>query len=150
MDGVDTLVLDFPAVLTEIFEGTIKTWNDDKIAKQNQVSLPSDPITVFFRSDESGTTENTAKFLAAAGGWKDEPSKSWTGAGEGKNKSSGVAEAVTSTKTSTAYMEWSYAKDNNLKTAQLDNGKGAVELTADTVGAAASRTESRAPATTWP
>ena len=35
-------------------------------------------------------------------------------------------------------MEWSYAKDNKLPTAQLDNGKGAVELTADSVGKALS------------
>ena len=109
----------------------------EKIASLNsRATLPSDPITVFFRSDESGTTENTAKFLATAGGWKDEPSKSWTGTGEGKNKSSGVAEAVTSTKNSISYMEWSFAKDNNLAMAQLDSGSGAVELTGDAVGMA--------------
>ena len=50
---------------------------------------------MFFRSDESGTTENTTKFLSKAGNgaWKDEPAKAWTGTGEGKNKYSGVAEA---------------------------------------------------------
>jgi phosphate transport system substrate-binding protein len=140
LDGVDKLVLN-GEVLAQIFKGNIKTWNDDKIAKLNSgVTLPSAPITVFFRSDESGTTENTAKFLAAAGNgaWPDEPSKTWTGTGEGKNKSSGVAEAVTSTKNSISYMEWSYAKDNKLSTAQLDNGNGPVELTADAVGKAVS------------
>jgi phosphate transport system substrate-binding protein len=138
LDGVDKLVLD-AEVLSEIFEGQIKTWNDPKIAKLNAgATLPGDPITVFFRSDESGTTENVTKFLAAAGkgAWKDEPAKAWSGTGEGKNKSSGVAEGVTGTKGSISYMEWSYARDNNLKTAQLDNGAGATELTAETVAKA--------------
>jgi phosphate transport system substrate-binding protein len=140
LDGVDKLVLN-AEVLSGIFQGTIKTWNDPKIAKLNAgATLPGDNITVFFRSDESGTTENTTKFLAAAGNgaWKGEPAKTWTGTGEGKNKSSGVAEAVTSTKNSISYMEWSYAKDNKLSTAQLDNGNGPVELTAEAVGKAVS------------
>ena len=140
VDGVDKLVLN-AEVLSQIFEGDIKTWNDPKIAKLNSgVTLPGDAITVFFRSDESGTTENVTKFLKAAGNgaWKDEPAKAWTGTGEGKNKSSGVAEGVTGTKNSISYMEWSYAKDNKLKTAQVDNGAGATELTADTVAKAVS------------
>jgi phosphate transport system substrate-binding protein len=138
IDGVDKLVLN-AEVLSEIFTGSVKTWNDPKIAKLNAgVTLPSAPITVFFRSDESGTTENVTKFLAAAGNgaWTKEPAKAWTGTGEGKNKSSGVAEGVTGTKNSISYMEWSYAKDNSLKTAQLDNGAGATELTAETVAKA--------------
>jgi phosphate transport system substrate-binding protein len=143
VDGVDKLVLN-AKVLAEIFSGAIKTWNDPKIAALNSgVTLPSDTITVFFRSDESGTTENVTKFLKAAGGgaWTHEPAKSWTGTGEGKNKSSGVAEGVTGTKNSISYMEWSYAKDNNLKIAELDNGAGPVALTADAVAEAVSEAE---------
>src|SRR5215207_11105300 len=81
VDGVGKLVLN-AEVLAEIFKGTIKTWNDPKIAKLNSgAELPSANITVFFRSDESGTTENTTKFLSKAGNgaWTDEPSKAWTG-----------------------------------------------------------------------
>jgi phosphate transport system substrate-binding protein len=140
VDGVDKLTMN-AEVLANIFNGSIKTWNDPAIAKINSgVALPGDPITVFFRSDESGTTENATKFLAAAGNkaWTKEPGKAWTGTGEGKNKSSGVAEAVGSTKNSISYMEWSYASDNNLKIAQLDSGSGATELTGDSVGAAVS------------
>jgi phosphate transport system substrate-binding protein len=138
VDGVDKLVLN-AEVLAEIFNGSIKNWNDPKIAKLNSgAKLPDAPITVFFRSDESGTTENATKFLKAAGNgaWKKEPGKAWTGTGEGKNKSSGVAEGVTSTKNSISYMEWSFARDNNLKTAQLDSGKGPVELSGEAVGKA--------------
>jgi phosphate transport system substrate-binding protein len=138
IDGVDKLVLN-AEVLAGIFNGSIKTWDDEKIAKLNSdAKLPSEKIIVFFRSDESGTTENTTKFLSEAGNgvWKDEPAKAWTGTGEGKNKSSGVAEGVTNTKNSISYMEWSYAKDNKLKMAQLDSGSGPVELTGDAVGKA--------------
>ncbi len=138
VDGVDQLVLN-AEVLAEIFNGSITTWDDPKIAALNEgAPLPAEKITVFFRSDESGTTENATKFLTAAGNgaWKDEPSKAWTGTGEGKNKSSGVAEGVTSTKNSISYMEWSYAKDNELKTAQLDSGSGPVELSGEAVGKA--------------
>ena len=140
VDGVDKLTMT-AEVLANIFNGTIKTWDDPAIAKINPgVTLPSAPITVFFRSDESGTTENTTKFLAAAGdgAWTKEPAKAWTGTGEGKNKSSGVAEAVTGTKNSISYMEWSYARDNKLPIASLDSGKGAVELSGDSVGKAVS------------
>lgn len=138
LDGVDKLVLN-ASVLAEIFKGDIKRWDDPKLAKLNSgVKLPAEDITVFFRSDESGTTENAAKFLSEAGNgaWTDEPSKAWTGIGEGKNKSSGVAEAVANTKNSVSYMEWSYAKDNNLSMAQLDSGSGPVELTGESVGKA--------------
>jgi phosphate transport system substrate-binding protein len=140
LDGVGKLTMN-AEVLAKIFNGTIKTWNDPAIAKINPgVTLPSEPITVFFRSDESGTTENTTKFLAAAGNgaWTKEPAKAWTGTGEGKNKSSGVAEAVKGTKNSISYMEWSYARDNKLPIAQLDSGNGAVELSGDSVGKAVS------------
>jgi phosphate transport system substrate-binding protein len=140
IDGVDKLVMK-AEVLAEIFNGTIKTWNDPKIAKLNpDAKLPSENITVFFRSDESGTTENTTKYLSKAGNgaWKDEPAKAWTGTGEGKNKNSGVAEALASTKNSISYIEWSYAKDNNLSMAQLDSGNGPVELTGESVGKALS------------
>jgi phosphate transport system substrate-binding protein len=138
LDGVDKLAMN-AEVLAEIFNGTIKTWNDPKIAKLNpSAKLPNENITVFFRSDESGTTENTERFLAKAGNgaWKTEPSKTWSGTGEGKNKNSGVAEALSSTKNSISYIEWSYAKDNNLSMAQLDSGNGPVELTGDSVAKA--------------
>jgi phosphate transport system substrate-binding protein len=131
--GVDKLILDGPTA-AKVFQGTIKTWNDAAIAKLNPgAKLPAAPIAVFFRSDESGTTENFAKYLAAAGGgnWKAEPAKKWTGTGAGKEKSSGVTEAVKSTKNSITYSEWSYAVDAKLGVAQIDTGAGAVELTAE-------------------
>jgi phosphate transport system substrate-binding protein len=143
LDGADKLVLT-PKVAAEIFTGKIKKWNDPQLTKLNSgVSLPDENITTFFRSDESGTTQNVETFLqqAGEGAWTKEPSKSWGGVGEGKNKSSGIAQAIGATKNSISYVEWSYAKNSQLKMAQLDNGSGPVELTAQNVGNAVSGAE---------
>ncbi|WP_299444543.1 phosphate ABC transporter substrate-binding protein PstS [uncultured Phycicoccus sp.] len=138
LPGVDDLTLT-PDVAAEIFDGKITTWNDPKIAAVNAgVELPATDIKVFFRSDESGTTENFTKYLKAAGGdaWSYDPAKAWPASGEGKEKSSGVSEGVKSTEGGVTYVEWSYAKDNDLGIAKIDNGGGAVELTGETVGKA--------------
>jgi phosphate transport system substrate-binding protein len=138
LPGVDTLVLT-PEVASKLFKGDIKKWDDPAIKALNKdAELPGSAIKVFFRSDESGTTENFQKYLAGAGGgaWTDEPSKVWPGAGEGREKSSGVADGVKTTEGSITYVEWSYAKDNGLGIAQVDNGSGPVELTGEAVGKA--------------
>jgi phosphate transport system substrate-binding protein len=129
-----------PDVAAKIFLGQITTWNDPAIAGINSgVNLPATPIKVFYRSDESGTTENFAKYLQAAApsAWTEEPSKVWPGkAGEGREKSAGVAEGVKSTAGGITYVEWSYARDNNLGVAKVDNGGGAVELSGESAGKA--------------
>jgi len=140
LSGVGKLVLN-AEVTAKIFHGDIKTWNDPAIAALNKgVTLPSDAIHVFFRSDESGTTDNFTKYLnlASNGVWTDPNAKAWpkSGAGEGREKSAGVAEGVKTTPGGISYVEWSYAKDNKLGIAQIDNGSGAVELNADSVSKA--------------
>ncbi|GAA4360891.1 phosphate ABC transporter substrate-binding protein PstS [Angustibacter luteus] len=135
LDGVDKLVVT-PELAANIFSGKITTWNDPAIAKVNpDAKLPSTAIKVFFRSDESGTTENFTKWLhaAAPSAWTADPGKKWTGKGEGKEKSAGVTDGVSNTDGGITYVEWSYAKDAKLGVAQVDNGGGPVELTADTV-----------------
>lgn len=141
--GIDKLVLT-PAVAADIFSGKITSWDDAAIAALNKdANLPATPIKVFFRSDESGTTENFTKYLkaAAAENWTADPAKKWTGAGEGKEKSAGVSEGVKSTDGGITYVEWSYAKDNKLGVASIDNGGGAVELTGEAVGKAVAAAE---------
>jgi len=144
VSGVDQLVLT-PQLTADIFTGKIKTWNDPAIAKANpDAKLPSTAIKVFFRSDESGTTENFEKYLAGAApmAWSTEPAKKWSGrVGEGREKSAGVSDAVKSTDGGIAYVEWSYAKDNDLGVAQIDNGGGAVELTGESAGKALAAAE---------
>lgn len=138
VEGVDELVLNGETA-AKVFKGDITKWNDPAIADLNDgVELPDTDIKVFFRSDESGTTENFTKYLAAAGNgvWTAPPAKAWSGTGEGKEKSAGVAEGVKSTADSITYVEWSYARDNDLGVAKVDNGSGAVELTGESAGKA--------------
>jgi phosphate transport system substrate-binding protein len=136
--GVTDLTLT-PSVIAQIFKGKIKTWNDPAIAALNKgASLPSSNITVFFRSDESGTTQNFETYLntAAAKDFPDTPSKDWAGTGQGKTGSQGVQAAIKSTGNSIGYLEWSYAGSGGLSMAKVDNGGGPVALTAATAGKA--------------
>ena len=137
LSGVDKLVLT-PKVLVGIFGGTIKTWNDPAIAEINPgVTLPSDAIATVHRSEDSGTTDNFTKYLTAAGGWTFEGGKAWTApGGTGAQGSDGVAKAISSTTGSIGYVEWGFAVDNKLKIADIDNGGGAVALTAESAGKA--------------
>jgi len=139
LKGVSKLVLN-GEVMAKIFMGQITTWNDPAIAALNSgVTLPSTAISVFYRSDDSGTTDNVSKYLKANAGdvWTADHSKTWKGkGGEGKNGSSGVAQAVAATDGGFGYLEWSFATDNKLGIAQLDAGSGAVTLNADSVGKA--------------
>jgi phosphate transport system substrate-binding protein len=143
--GVDKLVLT-PQLVAQIFQGKITQWNDPAIAKANSgASLPNQKITVFFRSDESGTTENFEKYLAGAApqDFTTKPSKTWGAkVGQGAAKSAGVAQGIKSTVGGIGYVEWSNAKDNNLGIAQIDNGSGAVELTGESAGKAVAAAES--------
>ncbi|MEP6851541.1 MAG: phosphate ABC transporter substrate-binding protein PstS [bacterium] len=140
--GVDDAGLTLnPKLVAQIFLGKISKWNDPAIAGANSgVTLPDEAITVFFRSDESGTTENFEKYLAAAApsDFTAEPSKAWAGkVGQGKAKSGGVQEAISATEGGIGYVEWSYAVSGNLSTAKIDNGGGAVAIDADTASKAA-------------
>ena len=95
-------------------------------ALNSGATLPAAPIKVFFRSDESGTTENFTNYLKAAApaAWTAAPGKKWTGKGEGKEKSAGVSSAVASTDGGITYTEWSYATQNKLAMAKIDTGSG--------------------------
>lgn len=139
IDGVTNLVLS-PKVLASIFQGKITTWNDPAIAALNSgAKLPSDKIAIFYRSGESGTTENASKYLKATAPdvWTPDASKSWKGVGgEGKSLTADVANAVKGTKNSLGYVEWGAALDNKLSVAAIDGGTGAVKLDATSVGKA--------------
>ncbi|MDO5066965.1 MAG: phosphate ABC transporter substrate-binding protein PstS [Propionibacteriaceae bacterium] len=128
LDGVGELSLSSTTV-AQIFNGHITRWDDPTIVAENPgVTLPDARIAVFHRADESGTTENFTEYLAEAAGdaWPHEPAKAWPGlVGEGKEKSAGVAEAVTATQGAISYMEWGAALERDIAVAHLDG----VELT---------------------
>jgi phosphate transport system substrate-binding protein len=141
LSGVDSLILT-PQVLAGIFDGTIANWNDPKIAALNPgVTLPSLAIQAVHRAEDSGTTENFTKYLTAASGgaWTAAPGKSWTApGGVAAQGSDGVSKQIKSTDGAIGYVEWGFAQDDGLSVAQIDNGGGAVELTAESAGKAVS------------
>ena len=133
--GVDKLNLT-PQLIAKIFAGKITAWNDPAIQAANKgVQLPSTKISVFFRSDSSGTTDNFTHYLNTVdpADWPQAHDKSWKGSvGQGKAKTAGVASAVKSTDGGIGYIEWGYAIQNKLDMASV-NG---VALTADSAGKA--------------
>lgn len=137
LPGVDTLILT-PTVLSGIFGGTIAKWNDAAIAAVNPgVTLPDLAIATVHRAEDSGTTDNFTKYLAAAGDWKFEGGKAWTApGGTGAQGSDGVAKAVAGTEGSIGYVEWGFATQAKLAMAEIDNGAGPVALTAESAGKA--------------
>lgn len=139
LSGVDSLVLDAPTI-AKIFNGGIKTWNDPAIAAKNPgAQLPATPISVLFRSDDSGTTDNFQNYLkiASKGAWTQGAGKKFAGGvGEGRQGSAGVAQGVSQGDGAITYAEYSYARDNNLSMVKIDNGSGPVELNPTTTAAA--------------
>ncbi|KRD13381.1 phosphate-binding protein [Mycobacterium sp. Root265] len=139
VEGVDGLVLNGDT-LAKIFQGQIAKWNDPAIAALNEgKTLPDTDITPIFRSDSSGTTDNFQKYLeaASAGAWtKGDGSEFQGGAGEGAQKSAGVAQAVQATPGAIGYVEKGFADQAGLSYAQINTGAGAVELTDESAGKA--------------
>ncbi len=139
--GVTDLTLT-PDVVAKIFQGTITSWNDPAIAGLNSgANLPATKITVFFRSDASGTTQNFENYLAASAPtvYTATPSKNWSGkVGQGKKGNDGVQQGVKSVDGGVGYLEWSFVVSGGLNSAKINNGGGAVEMNADTAGKAVS------------
>ncbi|WP_424183399.1 phosphate ABC transporter substrate-binding protein PstS [Actinokineospora sp. G85] len=139
LDGVTDLTLT-PEVTAKIFTGAVTKWNDPAIAGINSgATLPDKAITVIYRGDESGTTDNFQKYLKAAskGAWTKDAGKVFNGGvGQGANGSAGVADALSAGDGTIGYVEWSYAQDAKLTTAKVDSGSGAVELSAESAGKA--------------
>ncbi|MBV7670052.1 phosphate ABC transporter substrate-binding protein PstS [Streptomyces halstedii] len=135
LEGVDDLVLDAPT-LAKIFDTKIKKWNDPAIAALNEgAKLPDKAIQPFHRSEDSGTTQNLGKYLAAAApsDWKYEAEKKWPApGGQAASGSSGVASQVKAVDGSIGYFELSYAASQDISTVDIDTGGAApVEATSE-------------------
>jgi phosphate transport system substrate-binding protein len=122
------LRLDSEAVC-KIYLGEIKNWDDPKIKGLNPgVPLPQQRITVVHRSDGSGTTAIFSDYLSeACPAWKEKvgagTSVSWP-AGIGGKGNEGVANYVRQQTNSIGYVEFAYAKQNNLTYTLLKNHAG--------------------------
>ncbi len=117
------------AVLADIFLGKVKTWNDPAIAALNPNSkLPADPITVVRRSDGSGTTFIWTNYLSKVSPeWKTkvgfDTAVSWP-EGVGGKGNEGVSAYVQRIKGSIGYVEYAYAKKNNMSYTSVKNRDG--------------------------
>lgn len=116
-------------VYVDILLGNIKTWNDPRLVKDNPgVNLPNLPITVVYRADGSGTTGVFTKHLSAVSPtWKskvgDGKTVSWP-VGTGAKGNEGVTAQIAQNAGSIGYIEYGYAKQNNISYAALQNKAG--------------------------
>lgn len=116
--------------LAKIFLGTITKWNDPAIAALNSsVSLPDTDIAVVHRSDGSGTTNIFSAYLSTVSAdWKSQVGEGlsidWP-TGIGAKGSDGVAGQVQQLEGGITYVELSYAQQNNIATANVENSSGA-------------------------
>jgi len=124
------LVLDGPT-LANIFLGKITKWDDPAIQKLNpNLKLPSTAIVVVHRSDGSGTTFIWTNYLSKVSpDWSDNvgaaTSVEWP-AGIGAKGNEGVANNVIQTKGAIGYVEYAYAKENNMTFVKMINHDGKV------------------------
>lgn len=116
-------------VMADIFLGKIKKWNDPALAALNPgVSLPDDAIVVVHRSDGSGTTFLFTNYLSKVNDrWKSRvgegASVKWP-VGVGGKGNEGVASYVQKLNGAIGYVEYAYAKQNNLAVGELRNADG--------------------------
>lgn len=118
-----------PEVLAAIYLGKVTKWNAPEIAAINPgLNLPDLNITVVRRSDGSGTTFLWTDYLSKTS----EDFKKIVGsgtavkwpAGVGGKGNEGVAANVQRLKGSIGYVEYVYAKRNNMAHTQLRNRDG--------------------------
>jgi phosphate transport system substrate-binding protein len=135
-----------PKTLAGIFMGEITKWDDAAIKADNaDVDLPSSKISVVHRSDGSGTTWIFTNYLTAAAGdvWTEGADKeiAWP-VGVGGKGNEGVAASVQQLSGSIGYVEYAYAKQTDMPTAQLQNKDGNwVKPSIDTFSAAAANAD---------
>ena len=128
LEGNPALKLDADTI-AGIFLGTIKKWNDPKIAATNAgTKLPDQDIVVVHRSDGSGTTFIFTDYLSKVSSeWKSKAgtntSVSWpTGIGGKGNE--GVSGQVKQTPGAIGYVELIYAIQNKMPYADVKNAAG--------------------------
>lgn len=118
-----------PPLLADIFLGKIRKWNDPRIAAVNPgLKLPALNVSIVHRSDGSGTTFIYTNYLSKVSPeWKSRAGEGtavkWpTGVGGKGNE--GVAAYVQRIKGAIGYVEFAYALQNRMSTAQLKNRDG--------------------------
>lgn len=115
--------------LAGIFLGTIRTWQDSAIAKDNPgVTLPKQPVVVSHRAEGSGTTNIFTTYLSAVSPeWQAKVGKgnavNWP-VGIGGKGSEGVTGNIRNSPGAIGYVELTYAEQNHLPVAKIKNQAG--------------------------
>ncbi len=127
-----TIILDGPT-LAKIYLGDITKWNDPAIKKLNpKLNLPAKDITTVHRSDGSGTnfiftsylSDVSPEFKTKVGSGT---SVNWPGKNSvGGKGNPGVAAQVQNVDGSIGYVEYAYAVQNKIPTADMINKAGKV------------------------
>lgn len=143
LEGVDTVNMDAETIAA-VFAGKITTWNDPKIAEQNEgVELPDTKITVVHRSDDSGTTENFTEYLTAAApeNWTYDVVETWPSEinAESAQGTTGVVQLASSTDGAITYADASQIGD--LNTVAVKVGEEYVDYSADAAAKAVETAE---------
>lgn len=132
-----------PGVISGIFLGKIKKWDDPRIAELNpDTNLPDIGIIVVHRSDGSGTTFIFSDYLTKVSlEWKSNvgcgKSLNWP-VGLGAKGNPGVAGLVKQIPGSIGYVELIYSVQNNMPAAKIRNKAGNfIEPSLETVSLAA-------------
>jgi phosphate transport system substrate-binding protein len=116
-------------LLADIYLGKVKKWNDPQITALNPgVTLPDATINVVYRSDGSGTTYVFTEYLSMVSPeWAEKikfnTSVQWP-VGVGGKGNEGVSGTVRQVANSIGYVEYAYAKQNNLAYALVQNKAG--------------------------
>jgi phosphate transport system substrate-binding protein len=125
-----TLALDGPT-LASIYLGEIAKWDDARIKALNPgLSLPSVAIATIHRSDGSGTNFLFTTYLSSVSPTFKEKvgadaSVEWPN-GIGGKGNEGVASMTSQTNGAIGYVEYAYAKQNNMTFAKMKNRNGVV------------------------
>lgn len=115
--------------LGDIYLGNIKKWNDPAIVKLNpDIKLPEQNIAVVRRADGSGTSFVFTSYLSKVNAqWKEKigvgSTVNWP-TGLGGKGNDGIAAFVQRLPGSIGYVEYAYAKQNNLAYTKLVSADG--------------------------
>ncbi|MCW4591674.1 phosphate ABC transporter substrate-binding protein PstS [Gluconacetobacter entanii] len=117
------------ALVAQIYDGEITSWNDARIAAVNPgLALPDIPVAPVRRADGSGTTFVFTTYLSQS--WPQWKAQEGAGTsiqwpvGEGARGNDGIAAAVRNTEGSIGYLEYAYAAGNHMVMARMRNSHG--------------------------
>ncbi len=142
--------------LVGVFIGDIEYWDDPMIVRNNpDMELPHEKIIVVHRSDSSGTTSIFTTYLSVINRtWADTVGAGKTvnwptdeiGRGLGGKGNPGVVSTLKQTEYSICYTELSFAIEEGLPTAYLENAAGSyVKPTDSAIKAAVAGVSSKIP-----